>query len=796
MYLDNSPVLHVIDAGTHFMSARFLASVDTKTVWDTFLYCWALVYTGYPEQILTDQGSAFTSNVWATNCAETSIELLHTSVESHNSLGICEAYHSTIRRIYNKLSISFSDRPKSLRLAMTIKALNDTAGPNGLVPSLLLFGTYPRLPDQQHFDNRARTAMLKSAREEYETIQAKQRVNLALNRNVPAAAQHVYFPNQPVYVFREHPNKRWTGPHVALSQNDKTVLVDIGDSRPRAFNAAQVKPARLPSIDKLIAGYRAFDSHTNSLTPPQDVEQPPATPASVATQDTVPLLRNDGTGRIFLTEIISPRDPRSGQFESAKRKELEGLIKRGTFKLVLREELGRDPNIVPSRFVLAIKHQENGSELLKARLVLGGHRDRDKSRVVHSATTLKQSSVRLLLALAGMLDFDIWSTDITQAYLQSSSNLQREIFVRPDVLELDENQLLQVVKPLYGLSDSGDYWNETLTDHHLQDLSMEKATGDFSLFFCRAMGKLVGLSGTYVDDILRAGDTPFRSESDKHTASSFDAKPPEILPLKFTGLEISRNPAGHSIGQPGYIARLRKLAFNATYDEFRSARARLAWVVHSRPDIACPVSLLAQVTPESFSKLSIVALNKVVHHVQSTRDLRLTFPKLDEATLFMVAYSDASFNNGPGHTSHLGYVVLLMDKYRRRCIIQFSSHKSRRITRSCMAAETLAFVDAFDNALLLKHDLQRILGKELHLLMLTDSQSLFDVVTRSKYPTEKRLQIDLAGIREAYDNREIANIGLIRSDFNVADGLTKVGPNPALLNLMKSDVLNHTAEQI
>jgi hypothetical protein len=28
---------------------------------------------------------------------------------------------------------------------MAVKAVNDTAGPNGLVPTLLVFGTYPRL---------------------------------------------------------------------------------------------------------------------------------------------------------------------------------------------------------------------------------------------------------------------------------------------------------------------------------------------------------------------------------------------------------------------------------------------------------------------------------------------------------------------------------------------------------------------------------------------------------------------------------------------------------------------------
>jgi hypothetical protein len=117
--------------------------------------------------------------------------------------------------------------------------------------------------------------------------------------------------------------------------------------------------------------------------------------------------------------------------ENAKQKELFGLIERGTFRLVLREDAGSNPNIIPSRFVLSIKH-ESGVEKLKARYFLGGHRDRDKRSQIHNTTNLKQQSIRIILALASLFGFDIWSSDDNQAYLQSAERLQREIFTRPD----------------------------------------------------------------------------------------------------------------------------------------------------------------------------------------------------------------------------------------------------------------------------------------------------------------------------------------------------------------------------
>ena len=78
--------------------------------------------------------------------------------------------------------------------------------------------------------------------------------------------------------------------------------------------------------------------------------------------------------------------------------------------------------------------------------------------------------------------------------------------------------------------------------------------------------------------------------------------------------------------------------------------------------------------------------------------------------------------------------------------------------------------------------------------MLTDSKALFDVIKGSKYMTEKRLMVDLAAIREAYKDRTISNIGLIRSEHNLADGL-KIGPNAALQKWLQNNTLQHPIEQ-
>ena len=62
-----------------------------------------------------------------------------------------ERYHAPLRRAYevisDELQLLTNLINKALMLQMATKAVNDTAGPDGLIPTLLVFGTYPRLSE-------------------------------------------------------------------------------------------------------------------------------------------------------------------------------------------------------------------------------------------------------------------------------------------------------------------------------------------------------------------------------------------------------------------------------------------------------------------------------------------------------------------------------------------------------------------------------------------------------------------------------------------------------------------------
>jgi hypothetical protein len=55
--------------------------------------------------------------------------------------------------------------------------------------------------------------------------------------------------------------------------------------------------------------------------------------------------------------------------------------------------------------------------------------------------------------------------------------------------------------------------------------------------------------------------------------------------------------------------------------------------------------------------------------------------------------------------------------------------------------------------------------------------------------------VDVAAARQGYHNSIISNVGLIKSCYNPADGLNKVGCNHALANFLRTHSIDHPVGQ-
>lgn len=190
MSLESKAALHVVDKDTKFNAAWFLPSESTSTVWKEFMRIWVSTYIGFPESIAADQGPQFTSSEWKSLLQTAGIRDQPSGVESHNEIGVGERYHSYLRRIYNKVIADDPHIDRNLALQLAAKASNDTAGPSGLVPTLLVFDVLPRIPlVPRHLPGHtSRMKALNEACKEMTRISHMARLKTAPRSNVPAAA--------------------------------------------------------------------------------------------------------------------------------------------------------------------------------------------------------------------------------------------------------------------------------------------------------------------------------------------------------------------------------------------------------------------------------------------------------------------------------------------------------------------------------------------------------------------------------------------------------------------------------
>ena len=429
-----------------------------------------------------------------------------------------------------------------------------------------------------------------------------------------------------------------------------------------------------------------------------------------------------------------------------------------------------------------------------------GHRDKLKNMMVHTSQNLQPSSVRLFLSLAELHGFCTWTSDVSQSYLQSAEPLMRGIFISRPVpgFELEPHQCLKLLKPLYGLCESGDMWHRTLDAHHKKDMGMRPLRSDLALYVLMREGPLSGLSGKYVDYMIRAGNEQIQKIA-QSTSQRFQKAEDSYLPCGFTGFLLYKDKGGCvQLNQADYLDNLRPMPEDSSYSQFASMRMKLAWLTHSRPDCMYEMSQRTQFTRAIFDEKRrdvVRRINQTVIYAEgNTASLR--FPKLDLKTLHVLGISDASFASNHDATSQLGFLCFLADGTGQSIPVYFKSYKAGRVTRSVLEAELIAFSDLFDHAFNLSDEIRAIHPDAvIPVKLLTDNKSLFDVISKGSKTSEKRLMQDIACAREVFVKHGISNTGFVRSGDNIAYGLTKRMKQEALRGMMEAGSFVPLVEQ-
>jgi hypothetical protein len=69
-------------------------------------------------------------------------------VETYNNIGKVKRYHYFLRRVYKIIRDEIQNEVNfKTALQMAVKVINNLAGPDGIIPTLLVFKAYPKMTE-------------------------------------------------------------------------------------------------------------------------------------------------------------------------------------------------------------------------------------------------------------------------------------------------------------------------------------------------------------------------------------------------------------------------------------------------------------------------------------------------------------------------------------------------------------------------------------------------------------------------------------------------------------------------
>jgi hypothetical protein len=301
---------------------------------------------------------------------------------------------------------------------MAVKAVNDSAGPDGIVPTLLVFGAYPRMtrdsPPSPSITERAEA--IHKAMKEVRRLYAERQVNDALAmRNGPNTEPVLTLPLQSdVRVWREKDG--WNGPHKLLATDGQTCTIQMPYG-PTNFRSTVVKPyyAEDPSItsqDDTLPDITITVDYPEEDTVTVDHAEEDTITVDHTKEDTITVDHHvkQGRGRpkgsknkqyfTALESFLSAKEKGDLElslklrqdgiisdpglpFQASDKKEIDSLLARGVFAF---EQFNNSKHggerIFKSRIVQEIKGKATPTPFKKSRLVIQAYNDHGKEVIL------------------------------------------------------------------------------------------------------------------------------------------------------------------------------------------------------------------------------------------------------------------------------------------------------------------------------------------------------------------------------------------------------------------------------
>ncbi|KAL2892600.1 Retrovirus-related Pol polyprotein from transposon TNT 1-94 [Bienertia sinuspersici] len=190
-------------------------------------------------------------------------------------------------------------------------------------------------------------------------------------------------------------------------------------------------------------------------------------------------------------------------WERAMQEELDALEKNETWEFTTLPE---GKKALDSKWVYKVKYKQDGNvERYKARLVARGDKQIKNKDYKHTFSPVAMfTTVRVLLAIASMMNWKLYQLDINNAFLHGK--LEEEVYLKPTqgYSRVPRGQVCKLKKSLYGLKQASRQWNIELKEFLIKR-GFKQCPRDYSLFTKTREGRRCIILA-YVDDLLNTGD--------------------------------------------------------------------------------------------------------------------------------------------------------------------------------------------------------------------------------------------------------------------------------------------------
>ena len=240
--------------------------------------------------------------------------------------------------------------------------------------------------------------------------------------------------------------------------------------------------------------------------------------------------------------------------KEAVNSEIESILQNHTWELV---DLPKGSKPLGYKWIFKKKLKADGSiDKYKARLVIKGFRQKQDLDYFDTYSPVTRiTSIRMLIAIASILNLEIHQMDVKTAFL--NGELEEEIYMQQPEGFLspgNENKVCKLVKSLYGLKQAPKQWHEKFDETMLSNGFKINESDKLAYIKYTDIGYVIVC--LYVDDLLILGNNKAIITSTKDMLSSrFDMKDLGLADV-ILGVKILRTPQGYALSQSHYITKI------------------------------------------------------------------------------------------------------------------------------------------------------------------------------------------------------------------------------------------------